>query len=392
MRRLGCWLLLVLTVGCQKAERYGARFAAPSAAAPPTRPPDEDRTPLSAELLWQEPRHGAPTDQVVIEFVHADTDPEAWAKLPKFWNAPPLARPDEAATLIGLSPLAAGALAGQSGKVVRVKVPLGLDDPRPFIPSTNPPTLEKWQLGRRLFFDDSWLMDKPNNGSGISCATCHQPAQGFTDHTRAHRGGFNAPTLLNCVYNARQFWDGRAAILEEVIQRGLEDEREPKETGPFRHVWHGVIGRLRDNTSYNVQFRDVFHTEPTQDAVGRAIATYLRTILSGDSLHDRALRVQAEKKASELEVGHYEMALSAPGALEELGQGKAKPPDVAREVFRGYRLFAGLQGGGRTNCIECHSGRQFTDGGFHNMGLETDPPKMGVGDLRACRSVRRTPS
>ena len=82
-----------------------------------------------------------------IQFVHEKDGPE-WAKLPKLWNPPTIDKDKPAAQA-----------------VVLVKVPAGLDDPRPFLPPFNPPTLHKWELGRRLFYDKQWLTD----GGGESC-------------------------------------------------------------------------------------------------------------------------------------------------------------------------------------------------------------------------------
>src|SRR5262249_35820742 len=89
------------------------------------------------------------------------------------------------------------------------------------------PTLNKWQLGRRLFFDPGYL----DPAGGQSCAGCHVPGRGYTDKTPAHPGGFNAPTLINCLYNRRQFWDGRAVYLEEGVQGNLADD-PPTSPGP----------------------------------------------------------------------------------------------------------------------------------------------------------------
>jgi cytochrome c peroxidase len=295
---------------------------------------------------------------VAIEFVHQGSDPGVWDKLPKFWNAPPLlTRPDQAATLTGLSPLTSTALA--AGQPVKIKVPLGLDDPGLYVPASNPPTLHKWELGRRLFFDTAWLQDKP----GPSCAGCHVPEAGFGGPAKSEHGGFKAPALINCVYNRHQFWDGRATLLEEVVQRSLEDERVRDQPGPFRHVWAGVIGRLRADDAYQDRFRSVFGRPPTQDAVGRALATYLRTLLAGDSVHDRALQARARRRGARLEAADYRSVLDAQ-ALKGLGRAGKKPEDVAAELSRGYELFHGKAG-----CARCHSGSQYTDQRFHNLGV-----------------------
>jgi cytochrome c peroxidase len=335
---------------------------------PTTEPPQQ---PLSPNITWIDPGAKPHGDEVRIEFVHAGSDPEAWGKLPTFWLGPPFSPADQAAALIGLSPLGVAALTA-GGKVVRIKVPLGLDDPRPHVPADNPMTLARWELGRLLFHDSSWLQATTAAQPAVSCASCHIPKMGFADRTRPGRDSFRTPTLVNCVFNQRQFWDGRAELLEEVVQRSLQDEREPTAPERFRHVWHGVIGRLRADARLTNEFLKVFGTEPTQDAVGKALAVYLRTILVGNSIHDRAVAEQARTGSRSLEAAHYEAVLT-PAALGELGRDKDKPADVAHALVHGYRLFHDVDHTGRTNCAVCHMGRQFTDGGFYNVGIEPTP-------------------
>jgi cytochrome c peroxidase len=348
-------LALLAGAGCERA-RPDRRATPPPAAPAPAAEGPAAAAPLDPRLQWLAPR---PRPDVLIEFVHRGSDPGVWDKLPKFWNGPPLlTRPDQAAaTLTGLSPLTSTALA--AGHPVKIKVPLGLDDPGLYVPASNPPTLHKWELGRLLFFDATWLQDKP----GTSCAGCHVPGAGFSSPAKSEYGGFKAPTLINCVYNRHQFWDGRATLLEEVVQRSLEDERGSDKPGPFRHVWAGVIGRLRADSFYEDRFRGVFGCPPTQDGLGRALATYLRTLLAGDSVHDRALQVQARRRGARLEAADYRAALDAK-ALKGLGRAGKKPEDVAAELLRGHELFHGKAG-----CVRCHGGSQCTDQRFHNLGV-----------------------
>src|SRR5262249_44723789 len=128
---------------------------------------------------------------------------------------------------------------------------------------------------------------------------------GFTDGQWPVQGQKKVATLINCVYNTHQFWDGRVAALERVVQRTLEDEREPEKLADNKrqieadqqrqteaerkHIWSGVVKRLRDNNDYVRRFRKVFGTLPTQDSIGKALATYLRTVLCGRSVYDFAL-------------------------------------------------------------------------------------------------------
>jgi cytochrome c peroxidase len=380
MQRRSIWqfALLLLFAGCQPANHYG-----PPRKVVPVEPPDADRAgsaalpPVNPDVRWQETPLAPHRPDTPIEFVHEETDRDEWRKLPAYWNAPPLSDPKQAAAVIGLNPLTTGALAasqGQGPQPIRIRVPLGLDDPRPFVPASNPPTRNKWELGRRLFFDRNILTAR----GGESCADCHTPERGYTDHRKGHQG-VNTPTLVNCVFSAAQFWDGRATYLEEVVQRTLQDEREGDRSDVFGHAWGGVIGRLRAHESYRYQFTEVFGCEPTQDTVGRAVATYLRTMLAGNALHDRALQRKAERRAAALEAADYEAVLDDAG-LNSLGRDGKTKAEVANELHHGYRLFYNLDADHKANCVACHGGRSFTDGRFHNLGInwtnEYRPPAL----------------
>lgn len=367
-------LALVVSLGCQRAERYGEQVAtqAPgegTGGAKETVKPE----PLDPGIQWIDP--GARWSEVgtPIKFVHIKTQPAEWHRLQRFWNPSPLSTPHQVASFAGLPRFAAAAVvASTRAPAVKIKVPLGLDDPILYMPVGSTLTVPQWELGRRLFFDDGWLEDR----RGRSCATCHIPGHGYADTEQAYRDGFNTPTLVNCVFNRRQFWDGRVALLEEVVQEKLEDERQPSRPERFRHVWHGVIGRLRADPSYKYQFRQAFGTLPTQDALGRALAAYLRTLLAGDSLHDRAEQLGADKGRTILEA--YKEVLDRDPALREgLDRAGKSSADVAAEVFHGYRLFHNLDERRRANCLFCHNGRTFTDHLFHNLGIGPTPLSRG---------------
>src|SRR5262249_10544021 len=146
-----------------------------------------------------------------------------------------------------------------------------------------------------------------------------------------------------------------------------------------RHTWAGVIGRLRKNASYRQHFDKVFGVPPTQDGVGQAIATFLRTLLAGNSLHDRAVRVQKQRKAEKLEAAHYEAVLDE-AALKRRDRPTAVKAVVAGDLVRGWNVFNGAGG-----CAACHPPGKghFTDSRFYNIGvgiddeLTTEPEKMG---------------
>jgi cytochrome c peroxidase len=364
---------LFIALGCQPARRYDPAPGTPTtpratATFKATRPRDlpakPATAPLSPEIAWMEPTPSALLPPVPILFVHESNQPEEWERLPRFWNVVQgEPSPAKAVAIFGGGPWVAVSL-GASGvgqPVVKIKVPLGLDDPTPFIPPANPPTLAKWELGKRLFFDNSLL----HGAKGVkACASCHQPATGFTNPKEFLPR--NPPTLINAVYNSHQFWDGRVTALEEVIQRTLDDERETAGARPEdRHVWPGVVEQLRGNPDYVAKFKQAFGTPPTQDAIGKALATYMRTILSGNSLHDQAMRRVQQRGAKTLEAADYERLLDEKTIkflLEGLDDPRPKA-EVAEQLLTGFALYSGKAG-----CVVCHSGRQYTDNSFHNLG------------------------
>jgi cytochrome c peroxidase len=131
----------------------------------------------------------------------------------------------------------------------------------------------------------------------------------------------------------------------------------------FRHRWDGLVARLRGNQEYRAEFKRVFGiSNPTEDAVGKALATYLRTVLSGNSLYDRA-RQTAERGKRELQADDFAGALDEEGLERLAGKGATKA-ELAQKLMRGYGLFHGAAG-----CAGCHGGRTFTDNNFHNVGI-----------------------
>jgi cytochrome c peroxidase len=137
-----------------------------------------------------------------------------------------------------------------------------------------------------------------------------------------------------------------------------------------------VVTRLRKDLSYVRQFEDTFGTQPTQDTVGRALATYLRTLLAGNSVYDRAKQEQAARKGPTLEALHFRTVLK-PADLEGLGRKGESVESVASELQHGYQLFFNL-GDRKANCVLCHGGANFTDNGFHNLGVgEVAEPRTG---------------
>ncbi len=168
-----------------------------------------------------------------------------------------------------------------------IKLPLGIPQDlwAYFIPKDNPMTAAKVDLGRRLFFEPRLSAD-----GTVSCATCHDPKRAFTDGKRiaegiAGRTGIrNSPTLLNAMFNAGQFWDGRAGSLEEQAKMPLINHTEMGNSSLDE-----AAARIAGIPEYTKDFEHVFGSAATIDAVAKAIAAFERTLVSANSPLDRYL-------------------------------------------------------------------------------------------------------
>jgi cytochrome c peroxidase len=374
---------LLFLAGCQPAERYGVKSTTKERDSYKKNvKSDEGPKSVPRDFAWIAPDTDRMAPDIPIQFVAA-SDPDEWKKLTKFWT-PAVPLPP---AFVGLDPFGTGALAKMAqARVVKIKVPAGLWDPNKYeyLPPTNPPTVGKWELGKRLFFDTSWLV--PPEESRLACATCHVPETGFCNR-RHIPPTLKPPSLINCAFNRWQFHDGRARALEEVVQQTLDDERAGPGDAVRRHVWGGVVARLRAHHDFPKRFKAVFGTLVTQDAIGKALATYMRTILNGDSIYDRALAAArgSYAKPKELTADHFETALKSDGkdgkdtiaALNrQLERAEMKeyqpnnPNQLARDLLDGYKLFKD-----RGRCARCHSDlRDFTDYGFHNLNRGLSNP------------------
>jgi cytochrome c peroxidase len=355
--RVAALLLLGLSVvlGCQRASRY------PGIAKP--QPPEKKVTP-KPNWSWQLPQQPPDADVPIIFIAHGHKD---WAGLSAYWNVFPPPAGGARTIHVGQSPLgAAGAMVlADRLESVKIKVPLGLPDPTPNIPPANPPTLAKWKLGRQIFFARKLFAGHDT----FACADCHQPGHGFAEE-RGHTvgGSRNTVSLINSVYRRHQFWEGRAGALEEVVVRSLDDEvaaeRKPAAARPQEtHRWGGLVRGLDADFDSRYPFELAFGLkQPTQDAVAKALATYMRTILSGDSLYDRAEVERARTKAPQLRAEHFAAFLDEPTLAALQSAGAAKDA-VAKQLIHGHRLFH------EKGCVICHPAPLFTDHDFHNVGV-----------------------
>ncbi len=176
---------------------------------------------------------------------------------------------------------AASATADLGGQTaMSVTIPVGLP-PLP-IPADNPMTEEKVELGKMLYFDTRLSKD-----GTLSCATCHDPTMAWAEHTPTSTGigkqvgGRNSPSVINAAYAPAQFWDGRAASLEEQSLGPMEN---PIEMG---HQLPDIVEVLNQIEAYRQRFQDVFGTDVTSEGMAKAIAAFERTVLSGNSPYDQ---------------------------------------------------------------------------------------------------------
>lgn len=365
---LRCSLLLLcicLFAGCQKAQQY-----------PPLGKKVEvkeekitENESMLREWSWVEPAAVRDTPIVFVAEGNAE-----WATLKKYWNEPPpaLGLPT---IHIGFAPLeiaASWAMVEQS-TVVKIKVPRGLPDPTPHVPAANPPSLGKWRLGKALFNMTIAKSLKRN----YSCATCHDPRRAFGEDPSNPAGTKRSvPSLLNVVYNRRQFWDGRVETLEETVVRSLDDERgvsaeKALERGLEQHVWGNWVRELvkKKDKDLSQQFAQAFGVEhPTQGAVAQALATYMRTLLSGDSLFDQATEARQTKdleKSAALFASLLKDEHTAQTLRDSYTSELPKRDELAALWAKGHELFHGT-----ARCAQCHKGPLLTDQDFHNIGCD----------------------
>lgn len=192
-------------------------------------------------------------------------------------------------------------------------------------------SLQKATLGKMMFFDP-----RLSGAKNMTCASCHNPSFGYETPVPGAVGAANeplgrhAPTTLNMAWVKPYFWDGRAQTLEEQAAGPITADVEMN--GKFEII----IEELNDVDDYVKWFAEVYPGEGiTKENILKSIATYERTIVSGWSPFDRW--VDGEEQA------------------------------ISESAKRGFSIFVG-----KANCAACHSGWNFTDNKFHDIGLYTE--------------------
>lgn len=220
---------------------------------------------------------------------------------------------------------------------------LGMKDETPRVsklppiasPAENPTTADKVALGAKL-----WIDPRLSGSGKMACTSCHVREKGWTDGevlSRRDNGDMNtrhSPTMYNVGYAENFYWDGRAPTLEAQV---LAAWRVQISADPVKST-----ARIAAVPEYVAEFQKVFGTPPTQDAIVKALAAYLRTKNSGLSPWDRY----------------------------EVGQTGV----VSADARAGFDLFMG-----KARCAVCHTPPLYSDFKFHNVGLEAGKPKPDVG-------------
>lgn len=221
-------------------------------------------------------------------------------------------------------------------------------------PADNAVTPERVALGQMLFFDT-----RLSAKGAMACASCHNPSLGWSDGRATAVGhdmkvlARSTPTILNAAFNSIQMWDGRKATLEEQALGpfGADEQNLPLEE---------LERRVKANPGYVALFAGAYPGEGvTRITIAKAIASYERTVLSTESSFDRW----------------------------RAGDASAVSPGVKR----GFEVF-----NGKGNCALCHQGFNFTDSGFHNIGLaanaEDDIARFANRRVAVLKGAFKTPT
>jgi cytochrome c peroxidase len=220
-------------------------------------------------------------------------------------------------------------------------------------PAGNKSTPQRIGLGKMLFFDS-----RLSGSSQISCATCHDPALDWSDGLPTARGN-NAkvlrrgtPSLLNSAFNHLQMWDGRFHSLEEQVTGPILSADE------MNGSMDQVLAKLKSTSGYVDAFEKAYPGEGiTPDTLRKAIACFERTLVSRSSPFDHWI--------------------------------SGNQTAISSSAKRGFRLFVG-----KADCVVCHQPPNFTDEGFHNIGLKNDHDngRFEVVPIKAVKGGFKTPS
>lgn len=252
-----------------------------------------------------------------------------------------------------------------------IQLPLGVRAGQPVGLQENPLTIAKIELGRQLYFDRRLSAD-----GTVSCADCHHPQEGFGRHTQfgvgvnKQEGGRNSPVSYNRLFSGAQFWDGRAASLEEQAKGPIAN---PIEMG---HTHENAVATVKGLEAYRLQFEAIFKDEGlTIDTIAKAIASFERAIITLPSPADHHEFVRAIRQQFPEDSDLDDLKAEEPERYKEYVAAVEGSKSMSESAKRGRELFFGNKAG----CTACHSGANFTDEKYHNLGvgMEKDEPDVG---------------
>jgi|TARA_R110000737_G_scaffold350514_2_gene389728 cytochrome c peroxidase len=246
----------------------------------------------------------------------------------------------------------------KKGTIEPINAPYALEEPSHFpkmvIPEDNPLTVAGVDLGRRLFYEKRLSGD-----NSLSCGGCHSPQESFSDKNQFSRGidgtlgRRNSMALVNLGYQKFLFWDGRSKSLEEQILQPVQDPIE------MHQSWTDAVIKIKADANYRKAFYVAFGTDQVDSTlVSKAIAQFLRTMISGFSKYDVMY-----KQANNLSLTAKEQTLSS---------------QITNEDWAGYDLFKSLNGG---DCFHCHNGPLMHLELFSNNGLDNTFLDLGRGEV-----------
>lgn len=234
----------------------------------------------------------------------------------------------------------------------------------------NPLTRAKIELGRQLYFDKRLSVD-----ATISCASCHSPGEGYAAHTqfgvgvREQQGGRNSPVSYNRILSDKQFWDGRAASLEEQAKGPIANPIE------MANTHDACVATLQKIEGYQLQFEKIFGSV-TIDNVAQAIASFERVVVTNPSPFD-----YYDQVAPYLKLNLTDLQEDDPPAYQAYLKAKAtsdKHP-LSESARRGHAIYFSEKG----SCSACHVGPNLSDEQYHNIGvgMKAEKPDLGRYDV-----------
>ena len=220
-------------------------------------------------------------------------------------------------------------------------------------PADNKLTSGKVELGKMLFFDP-----RLSGSNWISCGTCHNPVLGWSDGLPTAIGhgqkvlGRATPTILNAAYNKLQMWDGRFRTLE---QQALGPMAAP---GEMNQDLDNLVKELKAINGYVKLFKQNYPQDGiTKESIAKAIASFERTVVATEAPFD--LWIKGNENA------------------------------INQAAKNGFKLFEG-----KAKCSRCHSGYNFADDGFHNVGIKdsVDQGRYAIKKVQILKGAFKTPT